>query len=1181
MQQLREREEMFSMYFDNANIGVCMVSFEGKFLAVNKILSDWLGYSKEELLQLTFNDITHEEDKEIGNDNLQQLIKGEIEKAEIEKRYITKDNKCLWAIVSVGIVSNPGIGRKYMVTYVQNITDRKLIQNDLEKSVSLLKSSLESTADGLLIVDNFGKAVEFNQRFVDMWKIPESIISTRDDEKMISYIFDQLTEPDVFLKKVKELYQNPSVKSFDIIYFKDGRIFERYSQPQLINNDIVGRVWSFHDITDRKKAENNLVKSEEKFKNAFRFAAFGMALINMKGQFIEVNPSFCSIMGYTEKELAEKTFSDLTYPDDIKAGLELSKELYEGLRDYFWLEKRYVNKSGNIIWVLLSVTAIRDSNGKTIFTVAQLQNITEKHKLETDLKQSEMLYRSVFDKSADAFAILDKSGKLLSESSNIEKFSGYSRAERQGKNGLDLIHPDDMNTISKAFKSISELPNKTFNTYFRSVRKDGTIWWTEASATNLLEDPAVNGIVVNYRDITSRVLAEDSLQEERALLRTIVDNLPIALYIKDKEGKKLLCNPVDLINIGKPEQEVIGKTDFELFPGEIAEQTTADELLVMKTGNPIINKEEYIVNYEGKSKWLLTTKVPRKNNLGEIIGIIGLGLEITDRKKSENEIKLNNERLESLVRISQYSANDTKELIDFALEEAIRLTQSKIGLIFVHDENSKKYLLFSWSKNILPEYITDKPEKILSLEKMDLANEVILTRKPVIINDYNKVTATKNGMPEGHIELKNYLSIPVIINNNIIALVGVANKNEDYVKTDERQLTLLMDSVWKNVERIKIMEELVKAKEKAEESDRLKTSFLCNISHEIRTPMNAIIGFTGFLLNPNLPLQRKEFYTSLVKERSYDLLRIIDDVLDISKIEVGQMKLFEAEINLLELMRQLYEFYNFKKEKEEKLRNITLNFSLEEKLKRTKIKVDDQRLKQIMNNLLDNAFKFIKSGSIEYGCKTNSPTELLFFVKDTGIGIPADKHELIFDRFRQAEDSMLARQYGGMGLGLSIAKGLLNLMNGRIWLESEENNGTTFYFTIPFIPAAEVGTMFNPGPEKDFKRLKNKTILVVEDYEPNLIYIDEVLNEANVNYINAINGNEALDIFNNNPNIDLVLMDIRLPGMNGFDLTKEIKKIKPKTIIIAQTAYATPEDVKLCKDQDVTIIYQSLPAWKK
>jgi len=379
-------------------------------------------------------------------------------------------------------------------------------------------------------------------------------------------------------------------------------------------------------------------------------------------------------------------------------------------------------------------------------------------------------------------------------------------------------------------------------------------------------------------------------------------------------------------------------------------------------------------------------------------------------------------------------------------------------------------------------------------------------------------------------------------------------------------LALLMDSVWKNVDRIKIMEELVKAKEKAEESDMLKTSFLCNISHEIRTPMNAIIGFTGFLLKPNLPTQKRELYTNLVKERSYDLLRIIDDVLDISKIEVGQLKLFESEINLFDLMNQLYKYYRLKKEKEERLLNISINFTLDEKLKQIKIKIDDHRLKQILTNLLDNSFKFIKKGSIEFGCKIKTANELLFFVKDTGIGIPADKHEIIFDRFRQAEDSILARSYGGTGLGLSIIKGLLSLMNGRIWLESEENVGTTFYFEVPFNQVVEVDSSTETELEKNNIIIKSKTILVVEDDEPNLMYLGEVLIEAGVNYINAINGDEALKIFNSNPNIDLVLMDIRLPGMNGFDLTREFKKIRSEIIIIAQTAYATPDDLKLCID---------------
>jgi signal transduction histidine kinase len=243
--------------------------------------------------------------------------------------------------------------------------------------------------------------------------------------------------------------------------------------------------------------------------------------------------------------------------------------------------------------------------------------------------------------------------------------------------------------------------------------------------------------------------------------------------------------------------------------------------------------------------------------------------------------------------------------------------------------------------------------------------------------------------------------------------------------------------------------ELLKAKQIAEENDRLKSVFLANMSHEIRTPMNAIIGFSGFLSKPNLSEAKRDRFTTIIQERSYDLIRIIEDILDISKIEVGQMKLFESEFELFSLIQELNDYYKLKKNKLENSKDLELRYSVPDNIKKITIYLDKQRLNQIFTNLLDNAFKFTQKGFIEFGYKIEQDSRLLFWVKDSGIGIQVDKQSIIFDRFRQADDSLTARQYGGTGLGLSIVQGIIKLMEGEIWLESKVGLGTTFYFSLP------------------------------------------------------------------------------------------------------------------------------------
>ncbi len=362
-----------------------------------------------------------------------------------------------------------------------------------------------------------------------------------------------------------------------------------------------------------------------------------------------------------------------------------------------------------------------------------------------------------------------------------------------------------------------------------------------------------------------------------------------------------------------------------------------------------------------------------------------------------------------------------------------------------------------------------------------------------------------------------------------------------------------------------INEQLLKAKQEAEENDRLKSVFLANMSHEIRTPMNAIIGFSSLLSRPITDAKRNH-YTSLIKERSYDLMRIIEDILDTSKLEVGQLRLIASEFKLFPLMHEIYDYYLIKEIKTEKGSSIKFKYNIPEDLKKIKVTLDKQRLKQILTNLLDNAFKFTESGRIEFGYKLESNNQLLFFVKDTGIGIREEKQSIIFDRFRQAEDSIIARRYGGTGLGLSIVQGLINLMNGKIWLESEIDKGTTFYFTLPCEEQSVDTEPDNKAESSETVSWGGKCLLLVEDDQASATFIKEIFEETGIKILHASNGEETLELVRNNPLIDIILMDLRLPDTNGLELTRFIKEDYPGMIVIAQTAYAGSINLKDCID---------------
>ena len=470
-------------------------------------------------------------------------------------------------------------------------------------------------------------------------------------------------------------------------------------------------------------------------------------------------------------------------------------------------------------------------------------------------------------------------------------------------------------------------------------------------------------------------------------------------------------------------------------------------------------------------------------------------------------------------------------------------------LLEITGYTQKEILEKNWFEIFIPGTIRADVEKLFA-ESMQTQN--------FVANHVNKI-ATKRGN-ELYISWYN-----TVLQSNANEIEGVAcvGVNITSIKEYEKMLEEKNREIEiQNEEYRQINIKLNKAKEKAEESERLKSAFLANMSHEIRTPMNGILGFAELLKTPNLLIEKQLKYIHIIEKSGSRMLNIINDIIDISKIEAGLMQVNLEETDINEKVEYVYSF--FKNDDVCKKLELSCNTALPSQ--KAIVKTDRDKLLSILTNLVRNAIKFTTKGSIEFGYELTKVVDkemLQFYVKDTGIGIADEKRDVIFERFIQADiEDKMARQ--GAGLGLAISKAYVELLDGKIWVESEVGKGSTFYFTIPYLPL-EKPKLVESGSEVVQNELNGEKIkiLVAEDDETSSIFIKILVAPFAKEIIMVGTGKEAVEACRNHPDISLVLMDIQMPGMNGYEASRKIREFNSDVIIIAQTAFALAGDKEL------------------
>ena len=644
----------------------------------------------------------------------------------------------------------------------------------------------------------------------------------------------------------------------------------------------------------------------------------------------------------------------------------------------------------------------------------------------------------------------------------------------------------------------------------RDSQKRLLAWWCR-----VLKDSngKVSGALSSARDITMIKSNELALLESEEKFRNLFEHSNVGKSITRTDG---------IINVNSAYCELLGYKKEELLNKKWQDLTHPDDLerditimnSIIKGESNSHNWEKRYIHKNGKIVWVDVSTVLERDSDGKPLYFITTFLDISKRKEADIALKDSEARLSAFMKF---------------VPALILIKDHELRPVFANEKFSQIFPIEDW--------MGKKPHEIFPKEVAEQMMEKDTEALQKGYTAYEESWTDKSGRQRTYFTQKFRIDIP--------------------------ESQPLLGGIISDITEQKLAkEELITAKEKAEQSDRLKSTFLANMSHEIRTPMNAIVGFAGMLTDPYLSCEERDKFSNIIQSRSNDLMHIINDLLEISRIESGNATVIKGKFVINNLLNELELIYSQRLQRTKKS-NLSLKVDKPLSDKQSAIISDGYIIKEVFSNLIDNAIKYTPSGFIRFGYHPPENDTITCFVTDTGIGISPKDQELIFEHFRQAERED-PHKYGGTGLGLSICKGSLSLIGGHIRVDSSPGNGSTFYFTFPYEPdiSSKMENGINPDPpvSKGPYFWPGKKVLLVEDEDSNIEFLNILLRRTNAEMICVRTGKELRSEYKNLIQYHLVLLDIRLPDADGWELAKEIKAIRPDLTVIAQTAYAMATD---------------------
>ena len=1141
---LADSESRYKESQEVAKIGSWFYDYNEKNLHWSDEAYNLLGIKnqKENLSIKFYLSYVHDDDKkQVKNFNPKFLIKNPNQN--LKYRIITEQGAIKHINEKRSIVIENGKILK-IVGICQDVTESVLSEQKLNTTKNLFSNTLSSIKDGFVILDYNSNYLYINQEAAGLLKVknPEKLIG-----KHIWAEFPE-TKGDTFYDYYQEALKTRKPVRFEN-YFEP---WDRWFENRIIPSD-EGMLLFFHEITDKKISENKIKEAYNIINKSSSVAVLCRYEYNYPVEFVSENT--LKLTGYEHTDFLTNKIKivDIIHPKDLKFITTGLSKLDENIDKNNFHPKpfRIVTKNKSVKWVQTKFYTIRNKQREITHVQGVVEDFTERKKAEDLLFESNQQLKDQFNNTPLASIIWDVNFNVIEWNNSAERIFGYTAEEAKGENTKYFLTPPSLvSEMKKITESLLEIKSGHKNTN-KNITKSGKIitcdWYNVT-----LKDANGNivGVASLVDDITERNNTKRIIEKSEKKYRDIFEKTIDAVFVL-KDGQIIDCNESAIKMFG-----YLSKDELLLMhPSKISpEKQIGGESSFIKSERMIkiaLDKGSNRFRWFHQQKnghifpaEVSLTRIDESENKPTIHAVVK---DITERVK--------NEALEDVLYNISKAALTINEFNEFSLfikNELHKLIDTSNFYIALYDEKTDI---------ITTPIFVDEKEYIEEFSaKNTLTGHVIKTKEPLMVNEdsYRRLVENKKVELVGELA-KIWIGVPLKIQENVFgAIVVQSYVNEHaYCENDVQLLEFVADQISTTIQRKKAENELKNALIKAQESDRLKSSFLANMSHEIRTPMNGIIGFSELFLESDLSERERRKYAKVVINSSKQLLSIVNDILDISKIEAGVVQLNYESININKLIDDLFIFFK-QKAKES---NLELHCVKGLENFNSMIEIDSTKLNQVLTNLLSNAFKFTECGRIEFGYQLLE-NNLQFYVKDSGVGIEKNLQSKIFERFIQG-DKNLSKKLQGTGLGLAISKKIIDLFKGEIWLNSNKK-GTTIYFTIPYVKSKRpliTSVIEEQKPEIQVKKQK-LTILIAEDEEFNMMYINELFSKTNFKIIEADNGRKAIELLLKNPEIDLVLMDIKMPIMDGNEAMKEIKKINPLLPVIALSAFAMESDKK-------------------